>query len=103
MFASCCAQAKRAAAGPQHVPRAALRAMDTLATSVALVGQAIRVASGPATFMPSSVDAINAVPLERWDMDGHATLFGGAVPVRWGAFLPGAFDFDAAAFGLSDR
>ncbi len=45
-------------------------------------------------------DAPRPVPLARWDADAHAGAAGGA---RFGAFLPAADLFDAAAFGVSRR
>jgi NADPH:quinone reductase-like Zn-dependent oxidoreductase/3-oxoacyl-(acyl-carrier-protein) synthase len=54
-----------------------------------------------------TADAVVAIPLERWDPDGHLSqqLMGadGSLPLRFGVFLPPdmAAGFDAAAFGVS--
>jgi acyl transferase domain-containing protein/NADPH:quinone reductase-like Zn-dependent oxidoreductase/acyl carrier protein len=68
--------------------------------------------TGTASMSPGSVirstsgaDAIQAVPLERWDWQGLASSAGsaaaGVVPARFGGWLESIEMFDAAAFGIS--
>lgn len=51
-------------------------------------------------------DAITETPPDRWDVDAYyAPTPGtpGKVCTRWGGWLSGIFDFDAAFFGISPR
>jgi hypothetical protein len=65
--------------------------------------RAIGVAGTAGGLLPSGCgapawDAPRPVPLTRWDADARAGAAGGA---RFGAFLPAADLFDAAASGIS--
>lgn len=51
-----------------------------------------------AVLSPLPLDAISAVPLDRWDVEAQAV---GALPARFGAFLSSVDLFDVALFGLS--
>jgi acyl carrier protein len=67
---------------------------------VVISGMAVR-AGADAFGGIQPVDAIALVPASRWDLDSHEWLFGG-LPVRFGTFLSGIAQFDAAALGVSD-
>jgi acyl transferase domain-containing protein len=50
------------------------------------------------------VDAISAIPLQRWDweaLSSSAAGTGAQLPARFGGWLSGIDMFDAAAFGVS--
>jgi acyl transferase domain-containing protein len=52
----------------------------------------------------TAVDAISAIPLQRWDweaLSSSATGTGTQLPARFGGWLSGVDMFDAAAFGVS--
>ncbi|MEZ4453137.1 MAG: SDR family NAD(P)-dependent oxidoreductase [Nannocystaceae bacterium] len=54
----------------------------------------------------AGVDAITEVPPNRWDIDAYYDPDPRApsrMYTRWGGFLPGIEDFDAAFFGISPR
>ncbi|MFI5860618.1 SDR family NAD(P)-dependent oxidoreductase [Streptomyces sp. NPDC051546] len=79
---------------------------DVLDDSVAIVGVSCRLpgAIGAAEFwnlLSDSRHAITEVPLDRRDGISHSVRFDGGT--RFGAFLDGVGDFDAAFFGISAR
>lgn len=69
-------------------------------------GSSAGVSGRDALSVMTACDAPVAVPLERWDMDSamvNGLSAGGevALPPRFGAWLPAAAEFDAAALGVS--
>ncbi|WP_141592152.1 type I polyketide synthase [Myxococcus sp. AB056] len=102
--------------------RLALLALDLHAESealkrarsepIAIVGASCRVPGGVRTpedfwrLLSQGVDAITEVPRERWDAEA---LFDpdpskrGRTYARWGGFIDGVDQFDAAFFGVSPR
>ena len=79
--------------------------------SIAIVGIGCRFpgAEGPDAFwrmLSDGVDAVTAVPKERWDVDEYYDPQPGApgkMYTRSGAFLPRADSFDAGFFGIAPR
>jgi len=79
---------------------------------IAVVGMSLRFPGGardPESFwelLMSGRDAVTDVPPDRWDVEG---LFdpdpgvAGKSYTRWGGFLDGIDEFDAAFFGISPR
>ena len=55
----------------------------------------------PCPLPPS--DALAAVPLERWDVDGFAKVSPNALEARFGSFISGAQLFDAAALYMDPQ
>ena len=48
-----------------------------------------------------SGDSCQLIPLVRWDADGYSNNSINALEIRFGSFVDGAQDFDAAAFKIS--
>ena len=46
-------------------------------------------------------DASRPVPLDRWDAEDYCNASSNALESRFGSFIAGAEDFDAAVFNLS--
>jgi hypothetical protein len=57
--------------------------------------------SGDALLSTLPADESRPVPLERWDVETQAELYGGT-PVQFGVFLDRVDSFDAAALGLGE-
>ena len=80
-------------------------------TPIAIIGIGCRLpgAAGPAAFwqlLRAGVDAISETPPDRWDNDAFYDpdpLAPGKLITRWGGFLEGVDEFDAAFFGISPR
>ncbi|MDP1794308.1 MAG: SDR family NAD(P)-dependent oxidoreductase, partial [Acidimicrobiales bacterium] len=93
--------------------RAQLADGDALAAEpIAIIGMGCRVPGGahsPEAFwqiIRDGVDAISEVPADRWDVDEFfaADAFtAGRMNTRWGGFVDGIDQFDAAYFGISPR
>lgn len=60
-----------------------------------LIGISAVAATLPACPQSGCADAPKVVPLERWDIDASTTA------ARFGSFVAGAQNFDAATFGIS--
>jgi acyl transferase domain-containing protein len=82
------------------------------AEPIAIVGMGCRFPGGavsPVTFwqlLRDGVDAISEVPADRWDVDSFYDAnpeAPGKSTTRWGGFLEGIEEFDAAFFGISPR
>jgi acyl transferase domain-containing protein len=89
---------------------AAARTPELPAQAIAIVGMACRLPGGvrsPAAFwdlLSGGVDAVTAVPADRWNADAYfdadADAPGRSI-MRTGAFIDGVADFDAGFFGIS--
>src|SRR5262249_37173493 len=79
--------------------------------AVAIVGMSCRFpgANDPTAFwelLRSGTDAIREIPTDRWAVPRYHhpnTEAPGTYQTRWGGFLEGIADFDAAFFGRSPR
>ncbi|MGZ4724115.1 MAG: beta-ketoacyl synthase N-terminal-like domain-containing protein, partial [Ilumatobacteraceae bacterium] len=86
---------------------------DVLAAEpIAIVGIGCRFPGGADTperfwdLLSRGVDAITEIPRDRWDIDAYfdADPFArGTMNTRWGGFVEGIDQFDAAYFGISPR
>jgi acyl transferase domain-containing protein/acyl carrier protein len=82
-----------------------------LSEPIAVIGLGCRFprASNPEQFwqlLLSGRDAVTEVPADRWDVEAYYDpdpLAPGKTYSRWGAFLDGVDEFDAAFFGISPR
>ncbi len=93
--------------------RAQLADGDALAAEpIAIVGMGCRFPGGadtPAAFweiIRNGVDAISAVPADRWDADAffdENPYAPGRTNTRWGGWVEGVDTFDAGYFGISPR
>lgn len=87
---------------PASGPGAALMALHIAARMPPLLPAAIQSTSSTAgaAAVSGGGDAVGAISLQRWDLDG---LRDGAHPlrVRFGGFVQGVEAFDAAAFGIT--
>ncbi len=78
---------------------------------IAIVGLACRFAGAESaqalwTLLARGGDAIEPVPPERWSVEDWydpEPATPGRMVTRWGGFVPGVQDYDAAFFGISDR
>jgi acyl transferase domain-containing protein/acyl-CoA synthetase (AMP-forming)/AMP-acid ligase II len=78
---------------------------------IAIIGMACRFpqADTPQAFWENLLhgkDNITEVPADRWDADLYFSAEGpqpGKTTSRWGGFLEGAYQFDAAFFGLTEE
>lgn len=71
---------------------------------IAVTGSAVSAPAAAFSDSQTAVDAITAIPLQRWDweaLSSSATGSGGQLPARFGGWLSGIDMFDAAAFGVS--
>ncbi|NTX60835.1 type I polyketide synthase [Myxococcus sp. CA051A] len=84
----------------------------TRSEPIAIVGTSCRVPGGARTpeafwrLLHEGVDAITEVPRERWDAEAlfdADPMKQGRTYARWGGFLDGVENFDAAFFGVSPR
>jgi polyketide synthase PksL len=48
-------------------------------------------------------DAIREIPQQRWEWEKYSTNEDGKSPLKWGGFMPGIDQFDAAFFHISPR
>lgn len=89
---------------------AAARASELPDNAIAIVGMGCRLpghANSPAAFwdlLVRGVDAVTAVPTDRWDGDAFFDTdpdAPGKIATREGAFIDGVADFDAAYFSIS--
>ncbi len=93
--------------------RAQLGDVDPLtAEPVAIIGMGCRLPGGAGTpeafweILHHGVDVITEVPADRWDVDEFYdldALRAGHMNTRWGGFVDGIDQFDAAYFGISPR
>ena len=68
---------------------------------VAMTAMVVR-ASQDAVSSILGTDAVELIPLERWDVDLGLSTAAGSVPARCGAFLCDVDMFDASMFGMGD-
>lgn len=90
-------------------PTVVQRTVDT--DAVAIVGLACRFPGAPNKdaywqLLSNQVDAISEVPAERWDIDAYYDPdpdAPGKMTTRYGGFIDGIDQFDAAFFGIAPR
>lgn len=77
---------------------------------IAVIGMACRFPKAPDldsfwNLLSSGVDAIEEVPADRWDWRDYYSpeVAPGKMNTRWGGFLDGVYEFDAAFFGIPDH
>ncbi len=74
-----------------------LETLESKRTAVLVEDVACRLAASCQTSNITNTDAISAVPLDRWDIEGT----GEAVGARFGGFVAAWAEFDAGVFGIS--
>ena len=68
------------------------------------VAMSLAAAAGSTALLPEGAkgtDAVCAVPLDHWDVDGSQARAESGLPARFGSFLEGLASFDAHACGIS--
>jgi acyl transferase domain-containing protein len=103
---------KRAFAAIDQLQRELAAARRERTEPIAVVGLGCRFPGGVVDadsywhLLEDGVDAITEIPADRWDVDafyqaeaGHP----GKMSTRWGGFIDGLDQFDAAFFGISAR
>ena len=71
------------------------------AKGVVGISDVVSRSSGGVLLQLQPADESQAVPVERWDVEGQAELSGG-IPVQFGVFLADVSTFDAVALSVSD-